>query len=91
MGFENIRYDKAGRVATITIDRPGQEYVDKIASKSPIGLRLTKRALNVALEVGVAEAEACQYKLVLACFTSEDRREGMNAFLAKREPQFIDQ
>jgi enoyl-CoA hydratase len=59
-----------------------------IASKSPVALAAAKRALNRALQgdhVGNLAGEADEFGDL---FESEDAREGLAAFVEKREPEF---
>jgi len=59
-----------------------------IAERPPIAVRLGKQAVLAAEETAFAaglESERCLYELAMA---TEDRVEGMQAFLEKREPRF---
>jgi enoyl-CoA hydratase len=60
----------------------------KIASKSPLALRLAKEAVNAAYEMSLTDALAHERRLFYLLFASEDQKEGMAAFLEKREPDF---
>lgn len=61
------------------------ELARTIAGHAPLTLRVTKQALHrLAQAVPVPEGQ----DLVLECYMSEDFREGMEAFLAKRPPQW---
>lgn len=60
----------------------------EIAAKGPVAVRLAKESVGRAFEVPLAagfEAERRAFALALA---SEDSREGLNAFLEKRPPEF---
>jgi enoyl-CoA hydratase len=61
---------------------------DRLAGYSPLTVRELKRALNAALEQDFDAARAIEVEAYGRCFESEDRREGMRAFLEKRAPQF---
>jgi enoyl-CoA hydratase len=60
----------------------------QIAAKSPVALRLAKEAVNAAYEMGLTEALDHERRLFYLLFASEDQKEGMAAFLEKREPDF---
>ena len=64
------------------------EIAEKIAAKPPLAVELAKEAIlkafNSPLDEGLEFERKCFYLL----FGSEDRREGMKAFLEKRKPQF---
>jgi enoyl-CoA hydratase len=60
----------------------------KIATKSPIALRLAKEAVNAAYEMPLTDALAHERRLFYLLFASEDQKEGMAAFLEKRTPDF---
>ena len=60
----------------------------RIATKSPLALRLAKEAVNAAYEMGLTDALAHERRLFYLLFASEDQKEGMAAFLEKRDPDF---
>lgn len=59
-----------------------------IATRPPLAVRLGKEAVNHAMEVGLAAGLEFERKLFYLLFASEDKREGMKAFLEKRPGQF---
>ena len=65
-----------------------REFAEGLAAKSPLALAYAKEALNLALQGdhrGNLEVEA---RLFAMMFSSEDQKEGMAAFVEKREPRF---
>jgi enoyl-CoA hydratase len=60
----------------------------KIATKSPLALRLAKEAVNAAYEMSLTDALAHERRLFYLLFASDDQKEGMAAFLEKRDPKF---
>src|SRR4029079_6771410 len=60
----------------------------KIATKSPLALRLAKEAVNAAYEMSLTDALAHERRLFYLLFASEDQKEGMAAFLEKRDLNF---
>jgi enoyl-CoA hydratase/carnithine racemase len=59
-----------------------------IAKNGPLGVRLAKSAINQALEGGLTDGLAYERELVSLAFSTEDKEEGMKAFLEKREARF---
>jgi enoyl-CoA hydratase len=60
----------------------------EIAARAPVAVRLGKEAVNQALETSLETGLAYERKLFYLLFASEDKREGMRAFLDKRRPAF---
>jgi enoyl-CoA hydratase len=60
-----------------------------LASKSPIALRLMKELVNRALGGDHAENLAAEGDTFGEIFSSEDAKEGMTAFVEKRQPKFV--
>jgi enoyl-CoA hydratase/carnithine racemase len=65
------------------LGRRADELARTIASHAPLTLRSTKQAL-LRMRPKVSEDE----DLILMCYQSRDFREGMEAFLNKRQPQW---
>lgn len=60
----------------------------KIASFSATAVMLTKEGVNRAYETTLAEGVHFERRMFYALFATADQKEGMAAFLEKREPQF---
>jgi enoyl-CoA hydratase len=61
---------------------------DKIAAQSRPAVLAAKEAVNRAFESTLAEGVRFERRLFHAMFSTEDQKEGMAAFVAKRKPQF---
>ncbi|AEP12764.1 enoyl-CoA hydratase/isomerase family protein [Chloracidobacterium thermophilum] len=61
----------------------------KIAEKSPVALRMAKEAVKTAARSGLDEGLRREVDLFALCFASEDKEEGVRAFLEKRKPNFV--
>ena len=59
-----------------------------IASRPPLAVRLAKEAVNQAQETSLSAGLELERKLFYLLFASEDKREGMRAFLEKRPARF---
>jgi len=67
-----------------------EPYLDAMMTASPIGLRLSKECLNMAVDAGSIEAViAMEDRNQVLCSRSEDFNEGIRAFLEKRKPVYI--
>lgn len=59
-----------------------------ISQKSPLAVKLAKEAILKAQECGLKEGIEFERKCFFLLFSSEDQKEGMNAFLEKRKAVF---
>lgn len=60
----------------------------EIARRAPLAVRLAKEAVNQAFELPLTEGLAFERRSFFMLFATEDQKEGMQAFLEKREAQF---
>jgi enoyl-CoA hydratase len=67
------------------IGRSVEEYASRIASNAPLTLQATKEMIRRILAQRRLQA-GDDLDLITMCYTSEDFREGVEAFLAKRKP-----
>ena len=63
---------------------------NKIAEKSMITTMAFKEAVNRSYETTLAEGLLFERRVFHSLFATEDQKEGMAAFIEKREPQFRD-
>jgi enoyl-CoA hydratase len=64
------------------------ELAARIAEKSPIALRMAKEAVKTASRSTLDEGLRREIDLFALCFSSEDKDEGVRAFLEKRKAEF---
>lgn len=78
-------------VADEELTEAAQVYVDEMMATSPMGLRMTKEGLNMAIDAGSLEAAmAIENRNQLMCSASADFKEGLMAFIEKRKPIYKD-
>jgi enoyl-CoA hydratase/carnithine racemase len=66
-----------------------EPYLKEMLTTSPMGLRLTKEGLNLAIDApGLEAAMAIENRNQLMCSRTEDVKEGMRAFVEKRDPVY---
>ncbi len=59
-----------------------------IASKPPVAVRFAKQAVNKVYELPLTEGLEYESDVFYLLFSTEDQKEGMAAFLAKRKPEW---
>jgi len=64
------------------------KLAEKIAEKAPIALQLSKEAVKFASRSNLDEGLRREVDLFAICFSTEDKKEGVAAFLEKRKPEF---
>jgi enoyl-CoA hydratase len=64
------------------------KLADTIAQKSQPIVAMAKQAVNLAFETSLQEGIRAERRLFYTTFATEDRREGMQAFIEKRTPAF---
>jgi enoyl-CoA hydratase/carnithine racemase len=72
------------------LEAAAQPYVDDLLAASPMGLRMTKEGMNLAIDAPSLEAAmAIENRNQLMTAASPNFKEGMNAFLEKRRPEYL--
>jgi enoyl-CoA hydratase len=87
--------ERSGLVARVVepkkLMETAKQIATKIADKSPISVMANKEAVNRAFEVPLSEGLRFERRLFHALFSTQDQKEGMAAFVEKREPKFRNQ
>jgi enoyl-CoA hydratase len=65
-----------------------REKAQELRDGAPVALRWVKEAIALAERGSLEEVLDFEEGAQLACFATEDRREGIRAFLEKRRPVF---
>jgi enoyl-CoA hydratase len=83
---------EAKEIGLVEMVTPAEELRDKtlelaanIASKSPLTLRVAKEAIRASQRMPVEEGLLYERDLFCLCFSTEDKAEGVEAFLQKRQ------
>lgn len=89
--------DEAERSGLVSRVVPAKKLLDKalaaagkIAEKSQISVMAAKEAVNRSYEVTLNEGLLFERRVFHSLFATEDQKEGMAAFMEKREAQFRD-
>lgn len=67
-----------------------KEFAQKVMNKSPWGVKLAKASINNGLDVDLEAGLKYEANSFGLCFSTEDQKEGMKAFLEKRKANFKD-
>lgn len=65
-----------------------KKVASKIISKGTLAVRFCKAAANEGLQTDIDRAMTIEADLFGLCFSTQDQREGMTAFIEKRSPNF---
>lgn len=86
--------ERSGLVSRVvpakTLLEEAMKAAAKIAEKSMVTTRVVKECVNRAMEGSLREGLLFERRMFHALFSTEDQKEGMNAFIEKRQPQFRD-
>jgi enoyl-CoA hydratase len=95
MTGEAIAAEEAERIGLVDevvddaeLARRTAELARLLAGYSPVALRLIKDAVRATMEMPLAAGLQYERELFVTAFASEDRGEGVRAFLEKRAPEF---
>ena len=64
------------------------ELAGKIAAMSPLTCKVAKQALRASEQLPIEDGLAYERDLFCLCFSTEDKEEGVDAFLNKRAPEW---
>jgi enoyl-CoA hydratase len=92
---ELIDAAEALRIGLVDVVHPAAELRERtlefargMASRSPVALQMAKSAVRAAAEMPLAAGLQYETELFVTCFASDDKREGVAAFLEKRPAEF---
>jgi len=92
---ELISAEEAARIGLVDLVVEDAELVPRtmdiartMAQHSPVAVQLAKNAIRAALETPLSAGLRYERELFITAFASDDKREGISAFLEKRAPNF---
>ena len=95
MTAEMIPAEEAYRIGLVEKVVPAESLMEEaeklaktIASKAPVAVATAKTAINNGFDMDMKSASKFEIETFTAAFGSEDKSEGMSAFLEKRAPEF---
>jgi enoyl-CoA hydratase len=90
-----FRADEALHYGLVNRVTPVESYLDEalqlaaqIAARAPIAVQFGKEAVNNAFELSLTEGLAAERRAFYSLFATDDQKEGMAAFIEKREPDW---
>jgi enoyl-CoA hydratase len=90
-----IKADEAYRIGLVNkVVEPeklldeAKELADTITAQAPIAVKLCKAAINRGIQCDIDTALAYESEVFGECFSTEDQKEGMTAFVERREKSF---
>ena len=89
-GREAVDFDLINAAAPAEeLDQLVKDFIAPIIDKSPFAMRLTKMTIDRGLDADIQSLMVMEHLAVGNALQSEDAREGVNAFLEKREPVWV--
>ena len=61
---------------------------EEIAGRAPVAVHVAKKMINQAFELSLSEGLAAEKQEFYNLFATQDQREGMQAFIEKRKPEW---
>lgn len=91
----NINAEEAYRVGLVNHLYPAESLMDeakklarKISGKAPLAVRLSKNQITRGMQADIDTAMLIEADMFGLCFSTEDQKEGMTAFIEKRKAEF---
>lgn len=86
---EALKYGLVNRVVPAEeLMNEAKKLAQKILSKGPVSIRMVKECVNRGMQTDIDTACAFETDAFGLCFASGEQKEGMGAFLEKREAKF---
>jgi len=65
-----------------------KKFATKLINLSPFALKMIKHSINFGYDLALDNAIRLEVECCAQCFSTDDQKEGMKAFLEKRKPIF---
>jgi enoyl-CoA hydratase len=86
---EALHFGLVNRVVPVEIYlQEALSLANEIAARAPLAVRFGKEAVNYALESSLTDGVAAERRAFYFLFSSEDQKEGMRAFVDKRDAEW---
>jgi enoyl-CoA hydratase len=66
-----------------------RKFAVKLTKLPPFAMKMAKDAINYGYDLSLDNANKLEIACIVQCFSTQDQKEGMKAFLEKRKPNFI--
>jgi Enoyl-CoA hydratase/carnithine racemase len=66
-----------------------KKFAKKLATLPGFALKMAKHSINFGYDLSLENANRLEVECCAQCFSTDDQKEGMKAFLEKRKPAFI--
>jgi enoyl-CoA hydratase/carnithine racemase len=66
-----------------------RKFARKLTKMPPFAMKVAKDAINYGYDLSLDNANKLEIACIVQCFSTQDQKEGMKAFLEKRKPTFV--
>ena len=73
------------------LEEETDKFAKRLMSRPPFGLRVIKGVMNAGINASLKEGLEIERQGFTILFSTEDKKEGLAAFIEKRKPKFIGQ
>lgn len=88
-GQEAVRCGLANKLVPVEVYLDeAVDLANQIAARAPLAVRMGKEMVNQAFETSLSEGIKAERRSFYFLFSSEDQKEGMQAFIEKRDPEW---
>lgn len=92
--FDAAEAEKIGLVNKVvpaeSLMEEANKLAKKLAAKPAVAMKMLKSSINIGMNVDISSALKVEIQNFAVAFTSDDRKEGIGAFVEKRKPNFTD-